>query len=79
MPVLVRMEDEVMVWYLFEAGFKYYFYSGVSSSVHEITEAMSLSRILEKIKESGVGSLTTLVVGRILGEELECGGLVVAG
>ncbi|KAK4695967.1 hypothetical protein P7C71_g1873, partial [Lecanoromycetidae sp. Uapishka_2] len=71
MPILVLVDhDELISWYLFAAGGKYYLYSHLSGSVHEITESRKLELILEKISESSVGSVMTALVGRVHDDEL---------
>lgn len=78
MPILVFVDhNDVITWYLFEAGAKYYFYSR-SCSVYHIKGSGKLVDVLSEIAEVGVKGMMTSVVGRVHGDDLECGSLMVA-
>jgi hypothetical protein len=79
MPVLVFIHHhEVITWYIFEASGKYYLYSRLTSSLHQIDEPGNLDEVLAKLAESGTERVRTVHVGRVYGDDLECGSLMAA-
>jgi len=85
MPILVLLQDDVIMWYLFEAMGKYHLYNRSSHSAYEITESKKLDEVLEKldeilenIDESSAEGVQPSIAGGVHGEDLEYGSLMAA-
>lgn len=79
MPILVFVHhNEVITWFLFGAGTKFYFYDRKTSAVHEITESDRLDEVLKMIVDVCAQGIKTALVGKVYGDDLECGSLMAA-
>lgn len=80
MPIMVALAQDgaTVEWYLFETHGKYYFYQRKTVGLFFIMEPTRLEDILTKITSVGVGNIDMVLVGRVHGDDLECGSLMAA-